>query len=214
MEKTKKAIGEFCKLIKVPNWEKRLNEKDTDFIFDLGVFISSPLLDDEEIEDVMRQMDHILDYTSFDEATEALKEKIKEKEKHLYDSLKYGISNLLNKVFKNTDIDVFQADMGVSIGEYNKRLERAKEMSSLSKISELLSIGNKLGKDISTSKYYDQLHDLSIENPEWFNMIYIMLSKLMQDDHYKTCNCISEKYDFMIFSSDRHSAIDKILNRI
>jgi hypothetical protein len=217
MQRTKKEIGDFLKMLKVPNIE-RLETKSENFIFDLGVYMISPFTSNKTMDELRFHFDTLLNYNSFEEATEALDKKqknvgteIQERIKQMFPGAEVrvatgaeGLVEALKKIIPNGEnhSDEFEAD-----------LKRASELSAIEKISKILAHGNKLGKNVSDAKYYDALHDLSIEHPEYLDVCFVGINDIMKTDHYKECGCVAVKYDMFVFSKSKREFVEKIHNR-
>lgn len=210
-EKTKQKIALYMETIGVPNPE-RLNTKSEDFIFDLGVYIVSPLVENETLKELKEQMDFILNYESFDDASDELEKRNKEKNKGANGAMGRFLREVVNGNLGNVKI----VDLRTSAGNYRegmteedfkKRCELAKLVSGPQKISEIMSISHKLGKDLEAGKIFNRLADLDKNFNEYFNKVYIIVTDLMSDDHYKNCGCIAKKFDTFVFSNDMESAL-------
>ena len=209
-EQTKQKIALYLETIGVPNRE-RLNTKNEEFIFDLGVYIVSPILENESLKEIREQMDFILNYDSFDAAADELEKRNKERGGP-------GLQRFLESVMNGTlgngisvqvlDLSGRNDSKGMSEKEFDKRVKEAKLMPSNKKISELLAIANKLGKDLSDSKQFDRLSDLDKFHNDWFNEVYVFMTDLMSDDHYKGCGCVAIKYDTFTSASNRKEALE------
>ncbi|MES2382583.1 MAG: hypothetical protein V4538_16160 [Bacteroidota bacterium] len=98
--------------------------------------------------------------------------------------------------------------------QFEEAVKNAEKLTGISKISEILHAGKVLSKNIEDSKYFDKLHDMSNENTEWFNRIYITIKHITSTDHYKECRCPAEKYDDLIFSNSKGEFVEKTLHRL
>lgn len=215
-ETTMQKIALYLETLNVPNPE-RLNSKPDDFIFDLGVFIISPLIENETLSDIREQINLLLDYNSFDEASDALEKKTKDRIKSTP-----GLERFLAEAFNGTlggpNVKVHVIDLskmknggrgGMTEEDFNKRLELTKLVSGIQKVSELMAIAQKLGKNLQDPTYFNRLSDLSKLNIDWFDKVYVFLTDLMSDDHYKTCECVSKKFDTLVFSDSEKDAWSK-----
>ncbi len=197
MEKTKQQLGLYFEAIQVPNWKERLDKKSPEFIFDLGVYIATPLLDDETVTMVREIMDDLLNYDSFYEANISIEKKIKQ------------------RVFTSGLLQLFAIGRGVKKdveaeeNELKVKYDIAKALSKSEKIAHLLNVCDKLGKK-NKSEYYDRLDDLEHFNKDYFNMCYVVLLDNMQDNHYKECECVGRVFDAFVFSDSEKEARKKL----
>lgn len=85
---------EFCNAIQVPNMG-RLRIKSDEFLFDFGVLIISPMIEDMQIVEVREMINFLLDYEHFDECSDLL-ERINRARGHNSKQVQIGI-NILNQ---------------------------------------------------------------------------------------------------------------------
>lgn len=213
-QNTKQKIALYLETIGVPNPE-RLNSKNEEFLFDLGVYIVSPLVEDESIKELREQMDFLLNYESFDKASDELEKRNKDKNKFENGAMGRFLSEVVNGNLGN-GVKVQVIDLsgrrgnyrdGMTEEDFKKRKEIASLISGNQKISELMAIAHKLGKGQDAVKNYDRLSDLDKHYNDYFNEVYVFLTDLMTDDHYKTCGCVAKKFDTFVYANSRESAL-------
>ena len=172
----------------VPKLESK-NEEYIDFIYDI--------ISDKRFDTIAKdfQKDRLKELMGCNNPKEAIASA-------LAGSLSQAINDFVKDNMRSIDIDIKNAE---------KQFKRIRKDSFTNKMSYLMECGNKLGAyKENPGDLFTLLDDIYRKDDEYFDNIVGVMEDLMDDDHYKTCDCVLKKFLILVQSSSKAEASKKV----